>query len=45
MAFIYTLPLRIAQAIIAVIILGLIAYGKQNLKQHPNQNLTGNSGK
>jgi len=31
MAFNYTLPLRIAQALITVIILGLMAYGKQNL--------------
>ncbi len=30
MNFNYTLPLRIAQALIAVIILGLMAYGKQN---------------
>jgi hypothetical protein len=30
MAFNYALPLHIAQALIDIIILGLIAYGKQN---------------
>jgi len=44
MAFSFTLPLRIAQALIAVIILGLMAYGKQNLYQRTNQFLTGDSG-